>query len=114
MPQPIDMQSELGRMTMAERVQEAAGRAALAAQVRAASEADDDRQSAETQVAETRETESDNIRGDAKRKNPFARRRKKRGDGQEAGLDPATAMYTPGESNGVADDSDGQNLDVTV
>ena len=111
MPQPIDMQSELGRMTMVERIQDVAGRASLAAQARAASEADDDRKSTETQVAETRETESENVRGDGKRKNPFARRRKK---ARDAELDPARPTYKPGESKKVADDSDGQNLDVTV
>ena len=110
MPQPIDMQSELGRTTMAERIQEVAGRASLAAHARATSEADDDRQSAETQVAETRETESETVRGDGKRKNPFAGRRKKR----NAEQDLASETYGPGESKKVADDSDGQNLDVTV
>jgi ribosomal protein S8E len=108
------MQSELGRMTMAERLQEISGRASFAALARATSEAEEDRQSAETQVAEAHETESENVRGDGKRKYPFAGRRKKDEDVQEAELDSDQTTHKPVESRALEDDSDGQNLDVTV
>ncbi len=76
MPQPIDMQSELARTTMMERIQDAAGRANLAALQRASEDNEQARVDAESQVVESREAEGREVEGDGRRKNPFLRRRR--------------------------------------
>ena len=50
MPQPIDPQTELGRLTAAERIQQIADRASLAAQARASQTALSELTAAESQV----------------------------------------------------------------
>lgn len=76
MPQPIDMQSELARTTMMERIQDAASRTNLAALQRASEEGEQARVDADTQVVESREAEGREVEGDGRRKSPFLRRRK--------------------------------------
>ena len=78
MPQPIDMQTEMGRMAMAERIQDAASRATLAAAHRSMMEEDQERREQEAKVDETPETQSEHVDEDGRRKNPFAGRRGKR------------------------------------
>lgn len=57
MPQPIDMNTELARATAAQRVQEVADRASLAAQQRQAQHAQEVRVGAESVVQESAQSE---------------------------------------------------------
>ena len=74
MPQPIDMQSELGRTMAAERIQDAAIRAALLAQQRAQIDAERQRAAREHEVAQTHETESEGVDQDGQGNQPPPRR----------------------------------------
>lgn len=108
MPQPIDPQSELGRVTAAERIQQIADRASLAAQSRIAAQADEERVDDETTVRQMNQ-KSEEVDEETRRKNPFAgRRRKKRHGTAEAAADQVMHASTEG------DDQDGHTLDVTI
>jgi hypothetical protein len=104
MPQPIDMQSELGRTMAAERVQDAAARAAVLAQQR--SQIDEERRIAlrERQVAETPETESEGVSQDGRGKQLPPRRQAGRSS-IPAGAGTPRPLHASGEDHA---------LDVTV
>ena len=84
MPQPVDPQTEFGRMTAAERIQEISGRASIAAQLRLAAEAAAAQNRLDAQVLET-EGKSEEVEEEARRKNPFAGKRRK---GNQQGKSP--------------------------
>jgi hypothetical protein len=109
MPQPIDMQTELARVHVAERIQQIADRASLAGQHRQEIETEQTRIARETQVQETPQPESEQVEAEGKRRNPFAKRRRK----QRAGKDDASggAVHREGEE-GL--DRPGRHFDVTV
>ena len=85
MPQPIDMQTELGRATMADRVQQAVDRASLAAAMRARQEQAEDQVLAETHVEQTPESQSDHVDTEQKRRNPFVGRRRREPSPKQGG-----------------------------
>ena len=114
MPQPIDMQTELGRTIMAERVQEAVGRTSLAAQARSLQESDEDRLENETLVHETHETENRRLDEDARRKNPFVGKRRRRKRPTDQREKASKVFYTPKEGEEIAEDPDDHRLDVTI
>jgi hypothetical protein len=107
MPQPIDLQTELARVNAAERIQQVADRASMAALQRAAAENQQARSQTETVVQETHHTESERVNAEEHRKNPFMgrRRRVKNADEDEAGARDAAAH--PG-------DQEPHQLDVTI
>lgn len=117
MPQPIDPQTEMGRITAAERIQQIADRASLAAQLRHTDEAQDQRVGAEQQVRQT-DQKSEQVDEELRRHNPFMgrRRRRKRDeqDAQEGSHKSSHTFYTAHETAEEADDPDGHDLDVTV
>lgn len=78
MPQPVDMQTEIARATMAERIQDAAGRSNLAALQRAQLESEEIRAGKESQVNETQETQSNKVDADGEQKNTRSNRRKRK------------------------------------
>ncbi len=82
MPQPIDMQTEIGRTMAAERIQDASARAALLAQQRAQSEEDKVRLTQQTQVGQAQQTDGGEIH-----------EKEENSDGQERGRKhrPSTA-----------------------
>ncbi len=120
MPQPIDAQSELARTTMAQRVQDLAGRAALVQAQRNQVEADQARDAAIRTVDETAKAQSEHVDEDGRRKNPFVgRRRRRKGLGgvnaaSTEGNENAKVFYTSGERTRLAEDSEGHQLDITV
>ena len=114
MPQPIDMQTELGRTIMAERVQEAVGRTSLAALARSLQESDEDRLENETLVHETHETENRRLDEDGRRKNPLVRKRRRRKRPTDQGEKAAKVFYTSKEGEEIAIDPDDHRLDVTI
>lgn len=114
MPQPIDMQTEIARVTMADRIQDATSRAALAAQQRAVTEEERLQVQTETAVEETPETQSEHIDEDGRRKAPFVRKRskgkKKRKDRPPEG---ASALYTASHQKEIPENGD-HDLDVSI
>ena len=108
MPQPIDMQTELGRSMMAERIQDAATRGALAALQRDQVEEKKAQALRETQVEETPETQSEHVDEDGRRKNPFVKRRARRKDREG----PSGRSTSSTEKSRAADDD--HQLDVSI
>ena len=78
MPQPVDMQTEIARATLAERIQDSLGRSNLAALQRAQLESDEARMGKESQVNETQETQNGKVDADGEQKNPPSKRRKRK------------------------------------
>ena len=74
MPQPIDMQTELARMTAAQRIQEIADRASLVAQQRVTMDEQAQRVEAETQVQQTH-PKGQEVDEETRRRNPYRGRR---------------------------------------
>ena len=110
MPQPIDMQTELGRSMMAERIQDAATRGALAAHQRDQLKEKQDQALRETQVSETPETQSEHVDQDGRRKNPFVKRRSRRKD-QKGPSGPSARSTRTGRAASV---DDAHRLDVSI
>jgi len=77
MPQPIDLQTELGRLIAADRLQQVADRASLAAQQRVADDVQQQRVGLETQVQQTH-AKSEEVEPEMRRKNPYMGRRRRK------------------------------------
>lgn len=82
MPQPIDPMTELARITAAERIQQIADRASLAAQQRTHNAQLQQTLEADTQVRQT-EQKSEHVDSELRRRNPFMGRRRHQ-DGSES------------------------------
>jgi hypothetical protein len=111
MPQPVDLQTEIARITATERIQQVADRASLAAQQRAAIAMEETRVSVETQVQQTDETENEEVDENGRRKNPFMGRRRKRAKGEGAVPQSKTKA---GELRVIPEGTDEHRLDVTI
>ncbi len=114
MAQPIDIQTELGRATLVERVADIQGRLAIAAQQRAHSDAVEMRTVAETLVRQARHAENSEIEPDGRRRNPFVGRRKKKTAKAAAGTETASTFYTAEETREVAADPEVHKLDISI
>ena len=114
MPQPIDPHTELGRATAAERIQQIADRASLAAQARTAAETSALQRDVETQVQQTA-AKSDEVDRELRRRNPYVGRRKKR-DGEHDAREDARArhFYNASEKEVTADDPEAHDFDVEI
>jgi hypothetical protein len=106
MPQPIDLQTELGRITAAERIQQISDRASLAGQQRTAAEIQEQRIQVETQVQQTH-AQSGQVEEELKRRNPFAGRRRRRAHEQDA-------EETPASLRGLVAEPEPHQFDVTI
>lgn len=105
MPQPIDPNTELGRISAADRVQQIADRASLAAQARHAAEATQHQVDSETQVAQANQ-KNEEIHEELRRKNPFmGRKRRKTGQDEEE--------QHPDHPRPL-DEAEGHHLDITI
>lgn len=115
MPQPIDPQTELGRITAAERIQQIADRASLAAQARVASDAANAQANAEKQVREAK-AKNEEVDRELRRKVPFVGRRRKRQGGDESGSNDERSrhFYNASEKDVLADDPDRHGFDVEI
>ena len=112
MPQPIDMQSEVTRISMAERMQDAATRGQVAAQQRTAQESQEQVQLRDSQVNETEETRNPEVDADGrKRERELNRRKNKRA---MLGSEEAHTVYNAHESKEILDDPEDHRLDVTI
>lgn len=112
MPQPIDFNTEVAKVNAAERAQEVLARVSLAAQQRQAAAEQQSQIQTETQVIQTTHTENLAVEEEAKRKNPFIGRRRRRSaersetpDETSAGSPPSVVSHEPNEEH---------HLDVTV
>ena len=114
MPQPIDPQTEIGRATAAERIQQIADRVSLAAQARASAEMANARASAETQVHQAMQ-KNEEVDRELRRRTPFSGRRKRQGGGSEEPEDKRTRhFYNAAEKEVVADDDNAHRLDIEI
>ncbi len=110
MPQPIDPNTEILRATAAERIQQIADRASLAAQSRGAAEAADEQVRAESQVKQMNQ-KSEEVESELRRKNPYqGRRRKRKKDGDH----PSITLYNAAEQEEFTDDPDAHDLDIII
>ena len=105
MPQPVDMQTEVARTTTVERIQQVADRASLAAQQRQAIEEEEVRLTKETVVRQP-EPKGTEVDTEARRRAPFAGRRRRR-----KGSQPAKKQ---GQAEPGATDPDDHAFDVRV
>jgi hypothetical protein len=117
-PQPIDAQSMLARMAVADRAQHVAEREPVVQQERLAVQAPAQSAHRETQVQKPEQTEQERVRDKQRRKEPFSgkkRRKKQRGkerssDEKPAQSDPAT--YSPRAEKDTAGGHEGTVLDL--
>jgi len=111
MPQPIDVHTELARTTAAQRVQEIADRASLAAQQRQAKHAHDEQVKAESVVHQAAESTGEPVVADRRE----GRERKLRRPGKRAqnGADAPHADHGAGDLE-VLPDSERHRLDVNA
>ena len=112
MPQPIDPNTEIMRIAAAERIQQIADRASLAAQTRDTAAADEHRIDAESQVQRA-DQKSEQVESELRRRNPYLgrRKRKKKGRGQ---ADNAHTFYDADENAQIAEDPEEHNLDISI
>lgn len=104
MPQPVDLQTEIGRLTAVQRIQDIADRASLAAQQRQVTSVEENRVASETQVQNTNQPENREVNADGRRQNPFVgRRRRRKSSGAEDEERPV-----------AAGDEEGRTFDVTI
>lgn len=103
MPQPIDMQSELARTLAAERIQDAAVRAAQLAQQRGQIDAEAQRIASERQVTQSKEIESEGVSRDGR-----GRRMPDRSGKQDEGKEESGTPRRP------RNDGEEHALDVTA
>ena len=119
-PQPIDAQSMIGRMAVADQAQHAAERQPVVQQERLAIQAPAESAHKQTQVQQPEETEQERVRDKQRRKEPFSgkrRSRKKRPRRKDATQEdqvvPEPSTYSPPTGKGAAaDDKGGSVLDL--
>ncbi len=120
MPQPVDMPTEIARVTAAERIQQSTVRSSLVAQQRLANEAEQERVNAETYVQQT-DPKSEDVDRELRRRNPYMGRRRRREADKESGDDQGTEredaahrFYTADEQEQTVEDPADHRLDVTI
>ena len=117
MPQPVDLQTEVARVTAAERIQQVADRTSLAAQQHLAVEEQEERVNSETTVHQPEPKEPE-VDAEARRRNPFMGRRKRGrpsdSDEDKARDEAAHRFYRADEREATAEDPDAHEFDVTV
>ncbi len=111
MPQPIDPNTEIMRMSVAERIQQIMDRTSLAGQAHHASHAADEQVGMETLVQQL-DQKDPVVDDEARRRNPYRGKRQKKKDA--ASSDAAHVFYTASERRELADDPDAHTLDVEV
>mgnify|MGYP001259404349 CR=1 FL=1 len=99
MPQPIDLQTEIGRTMAAERIQDASARATMLAAQRAQSEEDKVRLTQQAQVGQTPQTDSREVdeKGKEGEGRERGRKRKPVGASGQTPASPRKALEPGGE-----------------
>jgi hypothetical protein len=93
---------------LADRLQQMADRASLAGQQRVTQDAAQAHVAAESQVAQTQETQNEEVEAEARRRNPFVGRRRRREQGDDSEEDRKDSGL------GGVIDSDEHHIDVTI
>ena len=112
MPQPIDLQSELSRVTAAERIQQLAARNAQAMQQRSVAQQQQQEVEADSQVRETTEAEHGQVDPDGDANKQKGRKEKKKPPSPED--IKAHTIYTADEKPEVIESPEEHNLDISV
>jgi len=111
MPQPVDLPSEMARVNAVNRIQQVADRMALVAMQRHADEEAQERLRAETQISDSPKVQGEHVDAEAKRRNPYAgKRRQKEEKGQDGHEEDTAHAAEPS----LDQDSEGRHLDVSV
>lgn len=111
MPQPIDLQTELMRVTAAERVQHATARAAQVTQQRSAAQQQHEQVAAESQVREATHAEEGQVDADGR---PDPRKRRRARKGRPAEDAKVRTFYTADEKPEVVEDPEQHRLDISI
>lgn len=110
MPQPVDLQSELMRVTQAERVQQLANRNAQVMQHRAATVQQQQEAQADSQVVETAQAEEGKVDPDGKGDEKKRRKRRK----NKVEDTSIRTFYTAQEKPEVVEDPGEHHLDISI
>lgn len=115
MPQPIDVNTELGRVTAAERIAQIADRTSLAAQARIADEAEAQRLRAESQVRNA-DQKSEDVDEELRRRTPYVGRRRRRNkeDDRQAQEGAKPAARDASSLPVIPEDPEHHGLDITI
>jgi hypothetical protein len=108
MPQPIDPQTELARVSAAERIQEIAGRASLAQQMRQAAAAVQQSAADLQQVYQPR-AKGEQVESETRRNAPFVGRRRRKA---KEGPVPETTIYTSHERIETLGEEEARRIDL--
>ena len=117
-PQPIDAESMLARMAVADRAQHVAERQPLAQQERLAVQAPAQSAHRETQVQQPEQTELERVRDKQRRKEPFSEKKRhkkqarKPSTAQEQPVPSNPSTYSPRAEKGTAGAQEGTLLDL--
>ncbi len=111
MPQPIDFNTEIAKISAAERAQEVMARASLAAQQRQTIAEQQTQIQTETQVIQTAQTENLAVEPEPKRRNPFVGKRRRKQTDEEP--QNAEQQNKERESPPVAE-TEHHQLDITI
>lgn len=113
MPQPIDTQTELGRITAAERIAQISDRASLAAQARAAQEAELERKAVENEIREAKQ-KNEQVDKELRRNAPFVGKRGKKKQDEQTDKEDKHASHHAGERPVIPTESDIHGLDISI
>jgi hypothetical protein len=116
MPQPIDPNTEMGRIVAAERIQQISDRASLLAQARMTTEAEKENVKAESQVQHLQQ-KSEEVDSELKRRNPYMKkkkRKKKHGQDENKNKNAQHTFYNAAEHQEIVEDPDDHDLDITI
>ena len=113
MPQPIDPNTEIMRTSVAERIQQVADRASLAAQARSASEAEARTVHLESEV-DAAHQKSEEVDAETRRRAPFMGKRKRRRDKKESKPSRAFTQYNAEEKPEILEDPEAHGLDISI
>lgn len=112
MPQPIDPNTEIMRISVAERIQQVADRASLAAQARASSETEQRTMHVESEVDETHQ-KNEQVDPETRRRQPFMGRRKRR-DKKVSKPAVSYTLYNAEEKPEILEDPEAHGLDISI
>ncbi len=108
MPTPIDPNTEILRVNLAERIQQIADRASLLGQVRQSVNEEERRIVDETQVKQT-EQKSEQVETELKRRQPFMGRRRRKVEKESTSTDEGSS-----KDEGEEEGKEGSHLDIKI
>ncbi len=115
MPQPIDPNTELMRVTAVERIQQIMDRASLAGQAHQRALAEEEQVAMETYVQHLNQKGKE-VDDERRRRTPYLGKRKHKSqkDGRDDLSDEAHVFYTASEGKEIAEDPNDHELDIEI